>query len=142
MFLAILASGLFSGAAIYINAVEHPARMACGARAALAQWSPSYRRATVMQASLAVSTGAFALGAWLLGASTWFLLAGGLQVLVAPYTFLVVMPTNKRLQALGRDANDSVIASLLARWNALHAVRSVMGLVAFALMLGVALMRG
>jgi hypothetical protein len=34
--LATLAAGLFTGAAIYINLVEHPARMACGTAAALA----------------------------------------------------------------------------------------------------------
>jgi hypothetical protein len=48
--LATLAAGLFSGASIYINLVEHPARMQCGTVLAVAQWGPSYKRATVMQA--------------------------------------------------------------------------------------------
>ena len=29
-FVAVLAATLFSGAAIYINVAEHPARMGCG----------------------------------------------------------------------------------------------------------------
>ena len=29
-FLAVLACGLFAGAAIYVSLVEHPARMECG----------------------------------------------------------------------------------------------------------------
>jgi hypothetical protein len=29
-FMAVLAAMLFSGAAIYVNLVEHPARMECG----------------------------------------------------------------------------------------------------------------
>src|SRR5215470_17637102 len=52
---ATLCAGLFSGAAIYVNAVEHPARLSCGSDLALREFRPSYRRATVMQASLAMA---------------------------------------------------------------------------------------
>jgi hypothetical protein len=34
--LATLAAGLFSGASIYVNLVEHPARMQCGTAVAVA----------------------------------------------------------------------------------------------------------
>lgn len=51
--IATLCAGLFAGAAIYINVVEHPARMECGTNLAFKEFGPSYRRATVMQASLA-----------------------------------------------------------------------------------------
>jgi len=37
---AALAAGLFSGASIYINLVEHPARIQCGTALALAQFAP------------------------------------------------------------------------------------------------------
>jgi hypothetical protein len=48
-FLAILAALLFTGAAIYINLAEHPARMECGSELAATVFGPSYRRAAVMQ---------------------------------------------------------------------------------------------
>jgi len=51
---ATVCAGLFAGAAIDITAVEHPARLACGTALALREFAPSYRRATVMQASLGV----------------------------------------------------------------------------------------
>jgi hypothetical protein len=38
---ATLAAGLFAGAAIYINLVEHPARLDTGTRSALAEFAPS-----------------------------------------------------------------------------------------------------
>jgi len=57
---ATLAAGLFSGASIYINLVEYPARIQCGT--ALAQFAPSYKRATLMQASLAATGFLAALG--------------------------------------------------------------------------------
>ena len=51
---ATLAASLFAGAAVYINLVEHPARLACGTELAARQFAPSYKRATVMQVSLAL----------------------------------------------------------------------------------------
>src|SRR6516164_4871057 len=66
--LSTACAGLFFGAALYVNLVEHPARMSCGPELALREFAPSYRRATIMQATLA--TGGFILGlgaAWQLG---------------------------------------------------------------------------
>src|SRR2546422_7354594 len=53
--------------ALPIYLVEHPARLATGSAAAVAQWRPSYRRGTVMQASLAVAGFLSSVGAWLQG---------------------------------------------------------------------------
>ena len=43
---ATLVCALFAGAALYINVVEHPARMSCSTHIAVTEWAPSYRRAT------------------------------------------------------------------------------------------------
>jgi hypothetical protein len=61
---AVLACTLFAGAAIYINVVEHPARLSCGTEIAAREWAPSYKRATVMQASLAIVAGLSGLLRW------------------------------------------------------------------------------
>jgi hypothetical protein len=53
-FIAVLSCTIFTGAAIYINLVEHPARMGCDTKTAATVWAPSYKRATVMQSSLAI----------------------------------------------------------------------------------------
>jgi hypothetical protein len=53
-FIAIISAAMFAGAALYINVAEHPARMELDTRYAAAQWVPSYRRATWMQAPLAL----------------------------------------------------------------------------------------
>ena len=134
-FLATYCCAIFAGAAIYINAVEHPARMSCGVQVALAEWAPSYRRATVMQASLAVLGFAFAVLAWLAGAELRYLVAGIVLVAVAPYTLLVIMPTNRRLRELDARGDLDEAAVLLARWNRLHSVRSVLSGVALVLFL-------
>jgi anthrone oxygenase-like protein len=134
-FLATFCCAIFAGAAIYINAVEHPARMSCGVKGALAEWAPSYRRATVMQASLAVLGFGCALLAWLVGAELRFLVAGIVLVAVAPFTLLIIMPTNRRLMELSPERDLAEAALLLARWNRLHAVRSVLGTLALVMFL-------
>jgi hypothetical protein len=68
-FVAVLACSLFTGAAVYISLVEHPARMECGTELAAAEFPPSYRRATVMQATLAAVCLVSSLAAWLAGAT-------------------------------------------------------------------------
>lgn len=64
MFVAVLSCGIFAGAAIYINLVEHPARLETGAALALKQWAPSYRRATLMQAPLRLLGGPAGIASW------------------------------------------------------------------------------
>jgi hypothetical protein len=67
-FMAVLATALFAGAAVYITFVEHPTRLGCSTEIAATVWAPSYKRATVMQASLACIGFLSGLAAWLLGA--------------------------------------------------------------------------
>jgi hypothetical protein len=61
LIVATACAGLFAGAAIYITAVEHPARLASGTEVAFKQFAPS-SRATMMQASLAIA--GCAAGLW------------------------------------------------------------------------------
>jgi hypothetical protein len=134
--LATLATGLFAGAALYVTLVEHPARMACGPMMALAEFRKSYPRGAALQAPLAVLGGLAGAGAWLAGGGIAWLAAGGVLALAVPYTLLVMMPGNHRLldPALEPDTPEAV--RLLRRWAALHLARTVVGVVAFALMLG------
>jgi uncharacterized membrane protein YdjX (TVP38/TMEM64 family) len=131
--IATLASGLFAGAAIYINLVEHPARMWLDTSNAISQWAPSYARATLMQAPLAVIGLLSAAAAWWIGAGTVWLVAGLLLGAVVPFTLLVIMPTNRQLLNPSRDRDSSETRALLEHWARLHAVRSVLGLTAFVL---------
>ncbi len=133
--IATLCCALFAGAAVYINAVEHPARMSCGTEAAATEWVPSYQRATWMQAPLAIIGFMCALIAWLAGSSISWLVGGILLGLVVPFTLVVIMPTNKHLLSSILDKRSEDTRKLLDRWNALHAVRSVLSVAALVLFL-------
>jgi hypothetical protein len=129
-FLAVLCCMLFAGAAIYINVVEHPARMGCDTKTAATVWAPSYKKATLMQASLAIVSFLTGVGAWLLGSGILWLVGAVLIGLVVPFTFIAVMPTNHQLLAPGRDLSSAETRSLLERWGSLHAARSVLSFLA------------
>ena len=132
--IATLCAGLFAGAAIYITLVEHPARMECGTELAATEFGPSYRRATLMQASLAAVGLAAALVAWIQGRGLLVLVGGLMLGAVIPFTLLVILPTNKRLLDSGLDRRSAEAAELLERWGRLHAVRSVLSGLAFGLL--------
>jgi Domain of unknown function (DUF1772) len=140
-FISVLACALFTGAAIYITFVEHPARMQCGTVLAATEFAPSYRRATVMQATCAAVGLLSSLAAWLAGATVWWLIAGTLLGLVIPFTLIVILPTNKRLLSPALDKGSAEAERLLAHWGRLHAVRSVLSGVALLLFLWLAIFR-
>jgi Domain of unknown function (DUF1772) len=127
---AALACSLFAGAALYINLVEHPARLSCGTEIAVRQWAPSYRRATVMQVSLAVVAALAGLLQWATGGGSRWLIGAFLIASVIPFTLVVVMPTNKKLLEPGRDPGSAETRLLLEAWGRLHAVRSAASVLA------------
>ncbi len=125
--IAILSAALFTAWAIYVTLVEHPARLAAGPAAGVAQFRPSYRRAAIYQASLAVICVLSAIAATIAGGD-WVWAAGGLAVgAVIPFTLAVIMPTNLRLLDAAKPLPDVEARALLERWGRLHAVRIVLG---------------
>jgi len=129
--IAIWAAGLFSGAALYVSLVEHPARMQCGTHLAATEFGPSYRRGAVMQATLAVLGTLAGVTAGLAGANPAWLSGSLLLFLVVPFTLIVIFPTNHRLLDPALDKSSSEARALLVRWGRLHEVRTVLGLGAF-----------
>jgi hypothetical protein len=138
MFLLALTTaiaGTFFGAALYVSLVEHPARVSCGTRAAVLEFRPSYRRGAAMQGTLS------AVGCMLGLAAAWQLhdvhvgINAVLLGLPVPVTLLFIASTNRRLLDPNADAAGPEAGRLLARWGRLHWIRTILGGLAFPLLL-------
>jgi hypothetical protein len=114
---ALVMASVFTGAAIYINVAEQPARLMLGDNTMLDQWQPSYGRGFAMQASLAiVSTLLGLLAYWQTGNLWWF--AGACLIFANwPYTLIFMLPVNKRLAAMAAGTAEGDKRVWLERWG-------------------------
>ena len=128
--LALIAAAIFTGAALYVNVAEQPARLLLDDRALLAEWKPSYKRGAAMQAPLAL------LGC-LLGAIAWwqslhpgFLIGAVAMIAPWPWTLIAIKPVNDALLATEPDRVGLQSRAFVVKWGALHAVRTGLGALA------------
>ena len=108
--LALIVAALFTGAALYINVAEQPARLALDDRALLA------------------------LIGFLLGLAAWWLtgklaFATGALLMLAnwPWTLFGIMPTNSALMRTELADAGPQTRALIVKWNGLHTVRTALG---------------
>jgi anthrone oxygenase-like protein len=133
---ALICTGLFAGAAVYVSVVEHPARLACSTDVALAEWRPSYKRAAVMQFILAIFGVGSAIGAYMYGRGTSVLVAAIVLATVVPWSLIIIMPTNRQLLDPSRVSSTPDTDLLLKKWGRLHTIRTVASLLALAILAG------
>jgi len=131
--LALVVAALFSGAALYVNVAEQPARLALDDQALLAQWKPAYQRGAAMQAPLAVIGFVLGIVAWRQSEHSAWLVGAAILIANWPYTLVGIMPTNRRLMATEAGAAGAESRALLVRWSRLHAVRTALGFAATAI---------
>jgi Domain of unknown function (DUF1772) len=128
--LALTVAALFTGAAIYVNVAEQPARLMLDDRALLTEWKPSYKRGAAMQASLALVGFVLGMVAWWQGSHPGFVI-GALAIIAPwPWTLLVIKPVNDALLATAPEQAGPPSRALIERWGGLHAVRTALGALA------------
>jgi len=133
--LALIVAAVFSGAAVYINVAEQPARLLLDDRSALAEWKPAYKRGFAMQGPLAVLGFLLGLLAWWQTGDWLWLLGAVFLIANWPYTLIGIMPTNNRLMAMGPAQAGAESRALIEQWGRLHAVRAALGFLATAVFL-------
>jgi hypothetical protein len=128
--LALIAAAVFTGAAIYVNVAEQPARLSLDDRALLTEWKPSYRRGAAMQAPLALVGFVLGLIAWWQTSHPGFLAGAIAMIAPWPWTLLGIKPTNDALLATDPGRAGPQSRALIVKWGALHSVRTALGALA------------
>jgi hypothetical protein len=128
--LALTVAAIFTGAAVYVNVAEQPARLLLDDRALLAEWKPSYKRGAAMQASIALIGCVLGLIAWWQTSLAGFLVGAIAMVAPWPWTLLGIKPTNDALLATEPDRAGPQTRALVVKWGMLHAVRTALGALA------------
>jgi hypothetical protein len=128
--LALMVAAIFTGAAVYVNFAEQPARLMLDDRALLTEWKPSYKRGFTMQAPLALVGFVLGLIAWWQVPHRGFLVGAIVMIAPWPWTIFGIKPTNDALLATELDQAGPQSRALIIKWGGLHAVRTALGALA------------
>ena len=128
--LALLVAAVFTGAALYINIAEQPARLELDDRSLLTEWKPAYKRGLSMQAPLAIVGFLLGIAEWWQSDHAGWVLGALLMIANWPVTFFAIMPTNNRLMATDPAAAGPESRAMIGRWGMLHAIRTALGFAA------------
>jgi hypothetical protein len=129
--LALTFAAAFSGAALYINLVEQPARLALDDSALLSEWRPSDRRGFAMLASLALIAAALGLATYFQTQDPRWLIGAIVVIASWPYTFFAMVPMNNRILTVS-GGEPSAGRELVRIWGLLEFGQTAIGLVACA----------
>jgi hypothetical protein len=126
--LAFATACAFVGAALYINIVEQPARLALDARAIVREWMTGNRRGFVMLAVMAVVSALSGYADWVRTADVRWLLGAVVILASWPYAYFVMTPVNIWLYVVRRNAPPSVVRELIRDWGLLEWAQTAIGL--------------
>jgi Domain of unknown function (DUF1772) len=129
--LALAFAAAFSGAALYINLVEQPARLALDDSGLLSEWRPSDRRGFAMLASLALISAALGLATYFQTQDLRWLIGAIVVIASWPYTFFAMVPMNNRILTVSASAPGGA-RELVRIWGLLEYGQTAIGLMACA----------
>ena len=131
---ALAFAGAFAGAALYVNWVEQPARLALDEQALLSEWGPSDRRGVALLA-------AFALASALAGFLAYFETedlrwAIGALIVISSwlYIYFVMAPLNNQILSL-QGGDVAAARALIRQWGLVESGLAAIGLAAVAVYL-------
>jgi len=126
---ALIFAAAFTGAALYLNIVEQPARSGLDDRALLSEWRISDRRGFALLASLALVAAILALAAYFETQNVLWLVGALVVIASWPYTFFAIVPVTNRILALSASEPEQLRA-LVRVWGLLEIGQTAIGLAA------------
>ncbi len=128
--LALAAAGAFTGASLYVNYVEQPARMALDDASLLKEWERSDHSGFIVLAGLSLLSAVFGFIAFREHDDLRFLF-GAIAVLASwPYTYLAIVPLNNRILAfISADAAHDA-RRIIDQWGRLEIGQTAIGVIA------------
>ncbi|KAG0206127.1 hypothetical protein BGX28_002380 [Mortierella sp. GBA30] len=128
--------GIFTGMALSYNAVIIPSLRSVPPENALPVWAHSYKIAKKIQVSLILTSIVAGSTVYYKTENPYFLAGPAIMASIIPYTFGLLLPINKSLLAISSSGKgEEKITELFNRWDALHAGRTLMSIVALGLVL-------
>ena len=129
--LALVLAAAFSGAALYVNLVEQPARLELDDQAILNEWTPSDRRGAALLAALSLLSAGTGLIAYFSSEDVRWAIGALIVILSWPYAFFAMAPLNDQILTLA--PRDIGAARLLVRqWGLLEYGQTAIGVFACA----------
>ena len=132
--IALVFSAAFSGAAIYDNWVEQPARMALDDNALLSEWRPSDSRGVALLSAFALAAAVAGFIAYFESQDVRWVFGALIVISSWPYAFFVMAPLNNQILSLrGRDV--AAARALVRQWGLVESGFAAIGVLAVAMFL-------
>ena len=132
--LALALAAAFFGAALYVNLVEQPARLALDDQAILNEWTPSDRRGVALILGLSLLSAALGLVAYFADQDLRWAIGALIVILVWPYTFFAMAPLNNQILTLA-PGDVGAARALIRQWGLLEYGQTAIGLAGAAVYL-------
>jgi hypothetical protein len=133
---ALAFAAAFTGAALYVNWVEQPARLALDEEALLREWGPSDSRGFALLSTLALAAAIAGFVAYFESQDLRWAVGAFVIIFSWPYTFFVMAPLNNQILSLrGRDV--AAARALIRQWGFIESGLTAIGAIAVAVFLWV-----
>jgi anthrone oxygenase-like protein len=132
--IALAFAAAFAGAAVYVNIVEQPARLALEDQALLSEWGPSDRRGVALLTAFALAAAVAGFIAYFESQDVRWVFGALIIISSWPYAFFVMAPLNNQILSL-RGHDVAAAKALIRQWGMVESGFSAIGVLAVAMFL-------
>ncbi len=132
--IALVFAAAFAGAAVYVNWVEQPARLALDGEALLSEWTPSDRRGVALLAGFALAAAVAGFLAYFESEDVRWVFGALIIISSWPYAFFVMAPLNNQILSL-RGHDVAAARALVRQWGMVELGFAAIGVLAVAMFL-------